>query len=118
MVLLLHEDLANLFRHREFSKSFALPDAIAVIANGVALVLEIVAEHFLRIFRCAYWLGSNRWHFAKVIDLARDDQGMIEFLLGVDLELGSDVHVLGAGEHLGIDYVADDRLIFASKVFV
>ena len=43
---------------------------------------------------------------------------MIEFLFGVDFELGGDVHVLGAAEHLGIDDVGDDGLIFAGKVFV
>ena len=43
---------------------------------------------------------------------------MIELLLGVDFELGGDIHVLGAAEHLGIDYVGDDGLIFAGKVFV
>jgi hypothetical protein len=43
---------------------------------------------------------------------------MIELLLGVDFELGGDVHILRAGKHLGIDHVLDDRLIFAGKVFV
>ena len=43
---------------------------------------------------------------------------MIELLLGVDFELGGDVHVFGATEHLGVDHVGDDRLIFAGKVFV
>ena len=43
---------------------------------------------------------------------------MIELLLGVDFELASDVHVLGAAEHLGIHYVGDDGLIFAGKVLV
>src|SRR5262249_12133991 len=43
MVLLLHKDLANLLRHREFTKSFALPDAIAIIADGFVLILEIEA---------------------------------------------------------------------------
>ena len=32
---------------------------------------------------------------------------MIELLLGVHFELGGDVHVLGAAEHLGIDYVSE-----------
>src|SRR5580698_10925993 len=41
MVLLLHQDLANLFRHRVFSKRFTLPDAIAVIANGFVFIVEI-----------------------------------------------------------------------------
>jgi hypothetical protein len=36
MVLLLDEDLSNLFRHRVISKRFTLPDAIAAIANGFA----------------------------------------------------------------------------------
>src|SRR6266851_5199526 len=71
-----------------------------------------------RVCRSADRPGSNRWHFTEVIDLPRDDQGMVELLLGVDFELRGDVHVLGAGEHLGIDYVADDSLILASKIFV
>ena len=92
MVLLLHEDLANLFRHREFSKRFTLPDAIAVIANGFVFIIEIVPEHVFRIFRCAHRLGSDRRHFAEIVDLPREDQGMIELLLGVDFELGSDIY--------------------------
>ena len=105
MVLLLHEDLANLFSHRIFSKCFTLRDTIAVITNGFVFILEIVAEHVSRVFRCADGLRSNRRHFAEVIDLPRQDQGMIELLLGVDFELGSDIHVLGAAKHLGIDCV-------------
>jgi len=115
MILLLHEDLANLFRHREFSKRFTLPDAIAVIANGFVFIFEIIPEHFFRVFRCAYRLGSCHWHFAKIVDLPREDQGMIELLLGVDFELGGDVYVLGAAEHLGIDYVGDDGLDIRGK---
>jgi hypothetical protein len=118
MILLLHEDLANLFRHCVFSKRFTLPDAIAVIANGFVFIIEIIPEHVFRIFRCAYRLGSDYWHFAEIVDLPREYQGMIEFLLGVDFELGGDVHVLGAAEHLGIDHVGNDGLIFAGKVFV
>jgi hypothetical protein len=33
------------------------------------------------IFRFAYRLGSYYWHFAEIIDLPREDQGMIELLL-------------------------------------
>jgi len=69
MILLLHEDLANLFRHREFSKRFTLPDAIAVIANGFVFIVEIIPKHVFGIFRCAYRLGSYHWHFAKIVDL-------------------------------------------------
>src|ERR1043166_1772165 len=64
MILLLHEDLANLFRHRVFSKRLALSDAIAVIANGFVLVIEIVSEHVFRIFRRAHRFGSDRRHLA------------------------------------------------------
>src|SRR5580698_7609653 len=118
MVLLLHEDLANLFRHRVFSKLFTLPDPITVIANRFVFILEIVAEHGFGIFRCAYGLGSDHGHFAEIVNLPREDQRMIELLLGVDLELGSDIHVLSPAEHLGINDVGDDGLIFARKVFV
>jgi hypothetical protein len=37
------------------------------------------------------------------------NQGMID-ALDVDFELGGDVHVLGAGEHPGIDDVGDEWL--------
>ena len=57
MVLLLHEDLTNLFRHRVFSKRFTLPDAIAVIADGFVFVVEIVPEHVFRIFDVRTGLG-------------------------------------------------------------
>src|SRR5215472_15940372 len=110
MVLLLYKDLANLLRHREFSQHFTLPDPIAVIANRFVFVLEIEAEHLFRIFRGAYRLGSNRWHFPEIINLPRDNQGVVKLLLGMDLELVGDVHVLGTAEDLGIDYVANDRL--------
>ena len=50
MILLLHKDLANLFRHRVFSKRFTLPDAVAVIANGFVFIVEIVPEHLFGFF--------------------------------------------------------------------
>ena len=118
MVLLLHEDLANLFSHRKFSKRFTLRDAIAVITNGFVFIVEIVAEHVSRVFRCADGLRSNQRHFAEVVDLPRENQGMIELLLGVSFELGCDVHVFGALKHLGIDDVRDYGLIFAGQVFI
>ena len=44
---------------------------------------------------------------------------MVELLLGVhDLELLGDIHVLGALEHLRVDDVGDDRLVFAREVLV
>jgi len=43
---------------------------------------------------------------------------MIELLLGVDLKLRGDVHVLRAAEHLRIDYVGYDRLVLTGQIFV
>src|ERR1700747_2179800 len=57
MILLLHEDLANLFRHREFSERFALPDAIAIIANGFIFVVEVEPQHIFRTLRRANGFG-------------------------------------------------------------
>jgi hypothetical protein len=103
MFLFLDKDLSNLLRHRVLSKNFTLADAIAVVANGFIFVIEIISEHVFRIFRCAYRLWSYGGHFAEVIDLPREDKGMIELLLSVDFKLGGNVHVLGAAEHLGIE---------------
>ena len=62
--------------------------------------------------------SDNHRHFAEVIDLPRKSQGMIELLLGMDFKLRGDVHVFRALEHLGIDDVGDDGLIFAGQIFV
>ena len=103
MVLLLHEDLANLLSHRIFPKRFTLWNAIAVITNGFIFIVEIIAEHVSRVFRSADRLRTNHRHFAEVIDLPREDQGMIELLLGVNFELSGDVHIFRAREFRRFD---------------
>src|SRR5260370_42007386 len=100
MVRVVYKDLAILFRHSEFTKRFPLPVAIAVMSNGVVFIFETEPQYLFRIFRRAYLLGSIPWHFAEIVDLPRDDQGMVELLLGVDFELRGDVHVLCAAEDL------------------
>ena len=102
-----------MLRHGVLSERFTLPDTVAVIADGVGFILQIVPQHVLRVVRCANRFGGNRRHLAEIVDLPREDQGMIELLLGVNLELRRDVHVLGAAQHLGIHDVRDDGLVFA-----
>ena len=63
-------------------------------------------------------LARHHRHATQVIDLLGDRQRMIELLLGVQLELAGDVHVLRTLEHLGIDDVGDDRLVFARQIFI
>src|SRR5579859_2122551 len=41
VILFLHQDFADLLGHGEFAEHLALPDAVAVIANGLVLVVEI-----------------------------------------------------------------------------
>jgi hypothetical protein len=84
MILLLGENLADLLGQRVFSKRLALADSIAIIANGLVLVIEVEPEHLFRIFRGAYRLRGDHRHFAEIVDLPREDQGVIEFLPGVD----------------------------------
>ncbi len=43
---------------------------------------------------------------------------MVEFLLGMDFELIGDVHILSAAEHLRIDDIGDDGLVFARQVLI
>src|ERR1700747_1046099 len=105
VVLLLHQNLTNLFRHCIFSERFALRDALAIIANGFVFIIEIVSEHVSRFLGCAHRLGRDRWHLPQIVNLTRENQGMIEFLLGVDLKLRGDIHVFCAFEYLRIDYV-------------
>ena len=63
-------------------------------------------------------LGVDGRHAAEVVDLLGDDQGVLQFLAGVLLQLVGDVHVLGALEHLRVDDVGDDRLVLAGQVLV
>src|ERR1700728_2472407 len=77
MILLLGENLADLLCQRVFSKRLALADSIAIIANGLVLVIEVEPEHLFRIFRGAYRLRGDHRHFAEIVDLPREDQGVI-----------------------------------------
>ena len=117
MVLLLHENLANLFHHR-VSPGDSHCGMRSLIANGLVFIIEIKPEHVFRIFLCPYRFGGDHQHFAQIVDLPREDQGVVELLFGVYFELRGDVHVFGAFEHRGIDHLGDNRLIFARKVFV
>src|SRR5689334_9884847 len=96
VVLLLHQDLADLFGHRILTKALALPDAVAVLADRLVFVFEVESQHLSCILRGAYRLGSNRRHFAEIIDLPGNRQRMIEFLFGVNFKLTGNIHVLRA----------------------
>jgi hypothetical protein len=43
---------------------------------------------------------------------------MLEFLRGMEPELRSNVHPLGAGEHIAVNGVSDDGLVLAGQVFI
>ena len=93
MILLLHENRADLFREGIFPERLTLPDPVAVVANRFVLVLQVESRHLLRVLRSVYRLWHHRRHFADVVDLPRQDQSMIELLPGVDLELRGNVRV-------------------------
>ena len=118
MVLLLHEDLADLLGHGELAERLALPDALAVIDDGLVLVIEVEFQHVARLLRDLHRLRRDARHLAEIVDLPRDGQRMLQLLMGVLLELIGDVHIFGALQHLRIDHIGDDRLIFARQVLV
>jgi hypothetical protein len=45
VILLLGEDLADLFGERVFSERLALADAVAIIADGLVFIVEIELKH-------------------------------------------------------------------------
>ena len=81
-------------------------------------LFQIKAEHFLCLFRSPDWLGGDGRHFAQIVDLPRNDQGVLQLLLGVQFELCGDAHELSSLQHLGIHHVRDDGLVFAREVFI
>jgi hypothetical protein len=46
---------------------------------------------------------------------ARDRQRMLKLLLGVNLKLVRNIHVLGPFEHLRIGHIGDNGLVFGGK---
>src|SRR5262245_49450161 len=69
MVLLLHEDLAQTLGNRIFSDSFALPDALAVVANRLGLVVKIEPQQFVCLVRHLDGTRHNRRRSSQVVDL-------------------------------------------------
>src|SRR5262245_24439516 len=51
MLLLVDQDLADVFGHRELPERLALADALAVVADRLVLVLEVESEHVLGLLR-------------------------------------------------------------------
>ena len=43
---------------------------------------------------------------------------MLQFFLGMHLQLGGDVHIGSALQHLGIIHIRDDRLVFPGQIFI
>src|SRR5262245_21171412 len=118
MLLLLDDDLPKVFRDGVFAQGLALPHALAVVADRFVFIVQIEAKHILGFFGDFHGLRRDRWHPTEIVDLFGNDQGVGEFFPGVDLKLFGDLHVFRALEHLRIDDVRDDRLIFARKIVV
>ena len=57
VILFLHENSANLFRHRKLSKPFTLPNSSVIIENGFVFIFQIEFEHFFRLFEVRTGLG-------------------------------------------------------------
>src|SRR5262249_43343872 len=86
VLLLVDEDLADLFSHRVLAQGLALADAPAVVADGLVLVLQVALEHLPRVLRDTDRLGHDGRHAAEVVDLLGDDEGVLQLLLGVFLQ--------------------------------
>ncbi len=85
--LLLGDDLAQHFAESEFAHGVGLPDALAIVDQGLAFVLEIEVEHFLRFVGDFHFLRPVDWFAIKVIDLFGDLNGVSQLFAGVLFEL-------------------------------
>ncbi len=118
VVLLVAEDLAEVFAEGELVELVGLADAAAVVADGFLLVFEVEAEHVFGLFAGLDGLGGDGGAAAEEVDPVAELEGVVELLPGVDFELAGDVHVGGAFEDLGVVDVGDDGLELALEVFV
>ena len=53
---------------------------------------------------------------AQVVDVLGDREGVLQLLLGMRLEFLGNRHVLGALQHLRVDHIRDDGLVFAREI--
>lgn len=62
--------------------------------------------------------GAVRPHATQIIDALGDLQRMVKLFPGMNLQFSGDVHVCGPFEHLRVVDIGNDRLIFASQIFI
>src|SRR5450432_1852782 len=113
VILFVDEDFADLLGHGVLAQGFTLPDAVAIVANGFAFVVQLEVQHFLGVVGSLHGFRCDAGHSTEIVDLAGDGKGVFEFLLGVNLKLIGDVHVRGALKNLRIHDIPDDGLVFA-----
>jgi hypothetical protein len=118
VVLLVAEDLAEIFAEGELVELVGLADAAAVVADGFLLVFEIEAEHLGGLLAGLDGLVGYGRHSSEVVDPVAELEGVVELLLGMDFELAGDVHVSRSLEDLGVVDVGDDGLEFALEILV
>src|SRR5665213_127266 len=118
MILLVDEDLSDMLGNCKFAESFALSHSLTVVSDCFVFILQIEAQHFARILRSLNDLCCHNWHFSEIVDLLGNNQGVLELFGSVDCELRGDIHELGSFEDLGVNYIADDGLVFTREIFV
>jgi hypothetical protein len=118
MILLLAEDLAEVFAEGELVEQVRLLDAAAIVADGLFLVFEIEAQHVFGLVAGLDGLVGDGGHAAEKIDPVAELERVAELFLGVDFELIGDVHVSRSFEDLRVVDVGDDGLKLALEIFV
>jgi hypothetical protein len=117
MLLFLHQDLANMFRHRVFSQGLALGNPVAVISDCFGPILKIELEHIPGLFGRPDLLRLDCLHAAEIIDLFGNNERVAELFLRVLFKLTGNV-LFGALQHLRVNNIRNDRLVFTPQVFV
>ena len=118
VLLLLAQDLADVFSDGVLLERLALLEAFAIVPDRVVLVVEIGAQHHLGLLAQHDRLGAAGRHPAQVVDVLRDRHRVLQLFAGVHLELLGDIHVRGALERLRVNHVGDDGLVFPGKILV
>jgi len=118
VILLLHQDGSNLFRHGVFLESFTLLYARPVVLDGLIFIIEVEAQHIFRFFRGLHGFGDDARHAAKIVNLVRKDKSVLQFFRGVLLQLARNAHIRSPLEHLRVNDVSDDRLILSLQISV
>ena len=84
VILLLDQNLANLFFHSELAERLTLTDPIAIISNSSRSPYSrgVPKQYTWDASEVRTGFGVTRWHFAEIVNITRNNESMALAFVG------------------------------------